>query len=339
MSADTTLPVIDLAALESGGAEQRRRLREITHEVGFFYLTGHGVDGGLTDDLIAAARDFFALPEGDKRQIENTYSPHFRGYTSIGGERTRGYVDWREQIDIGPERAAVEPIDPARPWDVLHGPNQWPQQVPRLRELALRWMDQCGAAGTRLLRAWAQSLGAPADFFDTAFADPDPLLKIARYPGHDGSVTDQGVGGHKDVGALTLLYPEPGSTGLQVEIDGEWADVEPIRDHFIVNIGELLEVATGGYLKATTHRVLPPPPDGDRISMPFFLNPALDRSLPVIELAPELAAEARGVGPDAHGGKLHEIYGLNALKSRLRAHPNVTERYHRGLLDLPALRD
>ncbi|WP_305094698.1 isopenicillin N synthase family oxygenase [Prescottella sp. R16] len=331
------LPIIDLNDLDL------EALRTVTHEIGFFYLTGHGIDQQLTDDLIAAAREFFALPEAEKLPIENSNSPHFRGYTRVGGERTQGYIDWREQLDIGPERRAVDPIDPARPWDVLHGPNLWPAAVPRLRELALEWSGQAQDAGLRLIRGWARSLGAPADFFDAAFADPDPLLKIARYPGHDGSVTGQGVGSHKDVGALTLLYPEPTSTGFQVEtsIRGggtAWLDVAPLPGHLLVNIGELLEVATGGYLKATVHRVLPPPAGTDRVSLPFFLNPGYDEALPVIPLSPELAADAAGVGPDQHGGTLHARYGLNALKSRLRAHPNVTERYHRDLLDLPALR-
>lgn len=335
MSDSTVLPVIDLSDLN--GDETTRntlldRLREATHEIGFFHLAGHGIDPVLADELVAAAREFFALPEADKLSIENIRSPHFRGYTRVGGERTQGYVDWREQLDIGPERDAVAAIDPDRPWEVLHGPNLWPEQVPRLRELALRWIDEAGNVGRRLLGAWAESLGAPADHFEDAFADPDPLLKIARYPGHDRSVTDQGVGSHKDVGALTLLYPEPGSTGFQVERDGRWVDIDPLPGHFIVNIGELLEVATGGYLQATVHRVLPPPAGTDRVSLPFFLNPGLDRELPPVELPADLAAAARGVGPDAHGGTLHAVYGLNALKSRLRAHPNVAERFHADLL-------
>lgn len=326
-----TLPIIDLENLDLD------LLRTVTHEIGFFHLTGHGIDQRCTDELVAAAREFFALPEADKLEIENGNSPHFRGYTRVGGEQTQGYIDWREQLDIGPERAAVEPIDPARPWDVLHGPNLWPARVPRLRGLALEWSAHAQSAGLRLISGWAESLGAPADFFDAAFADPDPLLKIARYPGHDGSVTNQGVGSHKDVGALTLLYPEPGSTGFQVGVGDGWLDVDPIPGRLLVNVGELLEVATGGYLKATVHRVRPPAAGTDRVSLPFFLNPGYDHALPTVPLPPELAAQAHGVGPDQHGGTLHALYGLNALKSRLRAHPNVTQRYHQGLLDLPAL--
>ncbi|MGN5240473.1 MULTISPECIES: 2-oxoglutarate and iron-dependent oxygenase domain-containing protein [unclassified Rhodococcus (in: high G+C Gram-positive bacteria)] len=334
MPDSATLPIIDLADLDRDGDTRTAlldRLRTVTHEIGFFHLAGHDIDESSARRLITSSREFFALPEADKLEIENSRSPHFRGYTRIGGEHTQGYIDWREQLDIGPERDAVTDIDPARPWEVLHGPNQWPTQVPHLREESLAWITRCSNVGMRLLRAWAESLGAPADFFDDAFAESDPLLKIARYPGHDLTVTGQGVGSHKDVGALTLLYPEHGSTGFQVERDGEWVDIDPIPGHFIVNIGELLEVATGGYLKATVHRVLPPAAGSDRVSLPFFLNPGLDKALPIVDLPTDLAAAAKGVGTDAHGGTLHSVYGLNALKSRLRAHPNVTERFHAEL--------
>lgn len=334
MPDDAALPVIDLDELDRGPDARGAlldRLRTATHEIGFFHLAGHGVDTGLADDLIHAAREFFALDDAAKSAVENINSPQFRGYTRVGGERTRGHIDWREQLDIGPERDAVVPIDPTRPWDVLRGPNLWPAQVPQLRQSALDWIGQAGAAGLRLLRAMAESLGAPGDLFDDAFADPEPLLKIVRYPGHDRSVTDQGVGSHKDVGVLTLLYPEPGSRGFEVERNGAWVEIEPLPGHFIVNIGELLEVATDGYLKATVHRVLPPVAGTDRVSLPFFLNPALDKALPTVTLPPDLAAVAAGVGSDMHGQTLHAVYGLNALKSRLRAHPNVTERYHAEL--------
>nr|WP_241266454.1 2-oxoglutarate and iron-dependent oxygenase domain-containing protein [Streptomyces scabichelini] len=41
-------------------------------------------------------------------EIENLNSPQFRGYTRTGTEYAAGSADWREQIDIGPERAALD---------------------------------------------------------------------------------------------------------------------------------------------------------------------------------------------------------------------------------------
>ncbi|NLG23043.1 MAG: isopenicillin N synthase family oxygenase, partial [Actinomycetales bacterium] len=99
------LPVLDLSLADdpATAAQFREQLREATHDYGFFYLVGHGIDPGLTSEIISVSREFFALPEADKLEIENVLSPHYRGYTRVGGERTQGKVDWREQIDIGPE--------------------------------------------------------------------------------------------------------------------------------------------------------------------------------------------------------------------------------------------
>jgi isopenicillin N synthase-like dioxygenase len=350
---DLSLPILDLSQLDAGphaASAFRDALRAATHDVGFFYLTGTGISPELEVRLHRAARDFFALPDADKLAIENIRSPHFRGYTRVGGERTQGRVDWREQIDIGPERAAV--TDPDAPaYARLIGPNLWPEAQPELRDVVSEWHDHLSGVARKLLRAWALTLGAPETYFDQHFGEPSTLIKIVRYPGKDdptpppprprhaartrgaepSAAWAQGVGAHKDSGVLTLLWVEPGKGGLQVQRDGEWVDAPAVPGAFVVNIGELLEYATRGYLIATNHRVVSPRYPDDRISVPFFFNPALDARLPIIELPAELAAEARGVTQDP-ANPIHALYGQNALKSRLRAHPDVAAIHHADLL-------
>jgi isopenicillin N synthase-like dioxygenase len=328
---DLNLPILDLSRLDAGEAEAAAfcaDLRTATHDVGFFYLTGTGIPAELEQRLHRAARDFFALPEADKLAIENVHSPHFRGYTRVGGERTQGEVDWREQIDIGPER---DPVTGGPAFTRLIGPNLWPKTQPELREVVDEWHAALSGISRRLLRAWALALGAEESYFDDHFGEPSTLIKIVRYPGTHEPLPQQGVGAHRDSGVLTLLWVEPGRGGLQVERDGEWVDAPPVDGAFVVNIGELLEYATGGYLKATNHRVISPTAPDDRLSIPFFFNPALDARLPLIELPPELAAQARGVTQDP-SNPIHSLYGENALKSRLRAHPDVAAIHHPDLV-------
>lgn len=350
---ELNLPILDLSLLDQGpeaASRFRDELRAATHDVGFFYLTGTGVTPELEERLLQAAHDFFALPEAEKLAIENVTSPHFRGYTRVGGERTQGRVDWREQIDIGPERDAIAETD-GPGYNRLVGPNLWPAAQPELRDVVTEWHDHLTGVARKLLRAWALALGAEEQYFDRHFGDPQTLIKIVRYPGKDDPTPQsprplhaapgrdaeppaawaQGVGAHKDSGVLTLLWVEPGKGGLQVERDGEWVDAPPVPGAFVVNIGELLEYATQGYLTATNHRVISPTFPDERISVPFFFNPALDARLPIIELPADLAAEARGVSQDP-ANPIHATYGENALKSRLRAHPDVAERWHADLL-------
>lgn len=325
MAVDTALPVVDLRA-PSG--QLRPTLRAAAHELGFFYLTGHDVPATLVDRMLGVARKFFGLPQADKDAIAMVRSPHFRGYTRLGGELTRGQVDWREQIDIGPERPpAGGPGAPDYLW--LQGPNQWPPALPELPALVDEWDAAMSAVARTLLRHWAASLGAAPDVFDRAFAEtPATLIKIIRYPAP--AATSQGVGAHRDSGVLTLLLAEPGSRGLQVRSGAHgWIEVPPLSGAFIVNIGELLEVATGGYLRATEHQVKLDGPAAERISVPYFFNPRLDAQIPVLSLPDELAA-----GADTHwsptedpADPIFSVYGRNAWKSRLRAHPDVADAH------------
>src|SRR6201999_135035 len=286
VSSVTTLPEVDL---RHPSGQLRERLREAAHEVGFFYLTGHEVPDGMIDRVLAAARRLFALPQAEKDAVAMVRSPHFRGYPRLGGELTQGEVDWREQIDMGPER---EPIGgPGKPdylW--LQGPNQWPAGLPELPGIVAEGDAGLAPVGRSFFSHLGGALGSPADVFDAAFAGaPSTLIKIVHYPATAAS--SQGVGAHRDAGVLTLLLAEPGSQGLQVRPGrngGDWIDV-PARDGaFIVNIGELLELATGGYLRATEHRVNLRHA-ADRISVPYFFNPRLDAQIPTLSLPPELA--------------------------------------------------
>jgi isopenicillin N synthase-like dioxygenase len=326
----TALPVVDLRA---GAGPLRKRLREAAHEVGFFYLTGHDVPETLVGRVLEVARRLFELPQTDKDAVAMVRSPHFRGYTRLGGELTLGEVDWREQIDIGPERPSVG--GPGRPdylW--LQGPNQWPAGLPELPGIVEEWDAAMSSVARTLLRHWAASLGSPPDVFDSAFAEtPATLIKIIRYPAR--AATSQGVGAHRDSGVLTLLLAEPDSRGLQVRRgrgshpDDGWIDVPPLEGAFIVNIGELLEVATRGYLRATEHRVKLDGPAAERISVPFFFNPRLDAQIPVLTLPDELAARADKdwSATDDPSDPIFSVYGRNAWKSRVRAHPDVADAH------------
>lgn len=335
MSLDS-LPILDFSRLNAGAeaaSEFRAELRNVMHEVGFFYLAGHGVPPALTESMLEVSRRFFELSEAQKLAVENVHSPQFRGYTRVGGELTDGAIDWREQIDIGAERETVPPGPDVADYWRLEGPNLWPAALPEMPGIVSEWTERLSEISLTLLRAVAVSLGAPEESFDEAFAArPFPLLKIVRYPGESGPEPKQGVGSHRDGGVLTLLLVEPGKGGLQVEYQGQWIDAPQVPGAFVVNIGEMLELATNGYLKATLHRVISPLRGTDRISLPFFYNPSLDATMPQLAGSPEFLARARGLSLDPTNSPILETYGDNALRYRLRAHPNVVAEHHADLL-------
>ncbi|MDQ9414978.1 isopenicillin N synthase family oxygenase, partial [Serratia marcescens] len=83
-------------------------------------------------------------------------------------------------------------------------------------------------------------------------------------------------------------------------------------------------------LRATVHRVETPPAGRDRLSIAFFLGARLD-AVPLYQLPPPLAAQARGPASDPLNPLLRDV-GYNYLKGRIRSHPDVAQRFYRDVI-------
>ena len=332
-----SLPLLDIAAFisdpDGAGSGFAEALTTACHDVGFVYLVGHGIDPRLERSVFESAGTFFALPEADRLQIVNTNSPHFRGYTRLGHEHTNGVSDLREQIDIGPERDEPVVAADAPRWMRLRGPNQWPAAVPSMRPAVTAWMDAMAVLGQHVLRALAIGLGQREDLFTPVVSpDPEVLVKIIRYPAPSAEhSTDQGVGAHHDSGLITFIMQDDVG-GLQVLRGHDFVDAPRIDGAYILNLGEMLQLATNGYLRATKHRVVSPAVGRERISIAYFFNPSMEATLAPIDLPPTLAAQAPG-GQNANpADPVLATYGDNWLKFRLRSHPDVAAIHHADLL-------
>ncbi|PNA05507.1 MULTISPECIES: isopenicillin N synthase family oxygenase [unclassified Pseudomonas] len=327
----TALPILDLSQFDGTPSQRQAFLDDLRHaarDVGFFYLTGHGIDANLLEQVQDYARQFFALPDSEKAAVGMINSPHFRGYNRAASEITRGQPDQREQFDLGAERDVL-PLNADSPlWARLQGPNQWPEALPQLKPLLLDWQQAMTQMSLRLLRAFAQALSLPEDAFDRLYGDkPNEHIKLMRYPGQASTASNQGVGAHKDSGFLSFLLQDR-QAGLQVEIEeGRWIDALPRDNTLVVNIGELLELATNGYLRATVHRVVSPPVGSERLSIAFFLGAQLDAVVPLYPLPTALLREARGPASDPLNPLFRDV-GWNYLKGRLRSHPDVAQRFY-----------
>lgn len=344
----TALPVLDMEPYlvdptGAGGRRFVRQLREACHDVGFAHLEGYGVDSDLEADVHEVADRFFGLPETDRLLIANTNSPHFRGYTRLGMEHTGGRPDWRDQIDIGPERPEADAVPGAPPWMRLRGPNQWPAAVPELRIAVTSWMAQMEHVGRGVLRALAESLGQRADHFEPLVTpDPEVLVKIIRYPAlperissSDEPANAHGVGEHHDSGLLTFIHQDDVG-GLQVQLGDDFVDVARRPGAYVLNLGEMLQFATSGYLRATRHRVVSPPAGRQRISVAYFFNPCMESRCSPVALPDDLAAHAPGGQNADPNDPVFATYGENWLKFRLRSHPDVAAIHHPDLVSAMA---
>ncbi len=336
----TQIPEVDL---RRGADALVDELRIVCHEVGFFLLVGHGIEPDFLDRHVRFQRELFALPLATKRSFDKRRSPHFRGWEEVGAERTGGKPDLREQLDLATENPSRgDRVDP--PYLRLDGPNQWPAEkaLPGFRAHMAEYFERMRSLADSLLEILSLGLGLPAGHLRERFGErPLSLVKLIDYPPTpDGGA---GVNPHKDAGFLTLLLQHDVG-GLQVQNpDGEWIDVPPRRDAFVVNLGEMLQEMTGNYFVATTHRVVASEP---RQSSAWFHGPDLRTELTPLDLAPEFAAavaaserhagagfmakaDELSAGVDGIGGRHGAgVYGQQLWNYYCRSYPENVARHH-----------
>jgi isopenicillin N synthase-like dioxygenase len=101
------------------------------------------------------------------------------------------------------------------------------------------------------------------------------LLRILHYPPviemEKGAVR---AAAHEDINLITLL-PSATQPGLEVlDLEGNWHKVECDPGSIVINVGDMLQEASGGLFKSTTHRVVNPSSENiSRYSMPLFVHP------------------------------------------------------------------
>ncbi|KAF5002159.1 hypothetical protein FDECE_10704 [Fusarium decemcellulare] len=337
----TQLPVLDLSLSkdEASLPTLLSSLRVALTDVGFLYVSNHGVPQSVIDDLVNILPALFALPDSAKRAIALENSPHFLGYSGAGSETTAGRSDQREQVELATELDAAPEGSPL--YDGLRGPNQWPSELPELRAVVERYIDELTKLGERFLRLVAKALDLPDEVFFSYLSDQH-RLKLVHYPASSGEDT-QGVGPHKDSSGwwTFLLQASPEVKGLQVlNKAGAWIEAPAIPDTFVVNIGQAFEVVTNGVCKATTHRVLSS--SSERFSVPFFQG--VRRSLTRREALESLAehfsrfgsgdesGEGRSIDAPFVTGK-YDTWGETQLRTKVRSHRENGRRFYPEVYD------
>lgn len=256
-------PVIDVGPLLADGETGRQaddtvaELHRACTETGFFVVAGHGLETELAH-LFDGARAFFEQPQTDKEAVPRVdrygFVPHVR--SAIDTERASARTEY---LDLGlrDEIALPEIADFDLP-------------------LAIR-RYQAGALGVGLviLAALTNALDLDPGFFAGHMADPQCRLRFLHYPPvepePDGTLPVP-TEPHTDYGLITLLATD-GVPGLEVKpLDGEWTPVPSTPDQLVVNLGDMMARWTNDVYRSTPHRVVGPA-SGDRISIPFFVNP------------------------------------------------------------------
>lgn len=273
------IPVIDLAPLlrDNDPAPVAREMLRACQDLGFFYISNHGIDDALRNDYFDVARRFFALPLEEKLKIDARRSNAHRGFFPVHAENNDpdASLDLKEGFDIMAEQALDdERVVAGVP---LHGPNQWPEELEGFRETTMQYFDSMASLGEKMMQGIAVALDLPADFFAGKLDGPFAMLRMLHYPPQSGQITRQeiGTGAHTDYGLLTILAQDDNG-GLQVQTrEGDWIDAPPLPGTFVVNIGDELQRWSNDALNSNPHRVINVS-GKERYSAPFFFHAAWD---------------------------------------------------------------
>ncbi len=282
----TDIPIIDVSPLRSQHVEDRMTVARALHgacrDIGFFYAEGHGIAPDLVEATFEASRRFFAQPMPAKQALSLKGSPVNYGYGELGSEQLQPDrpPDVNESFNLGLELPADHPA--LRDKTSGYGPNPWPA-LPGWRAQMLAYFDACLDLGRLIHRGFCLDLGLPEDFFEDKLDQPMAVLRILHYPASRATAAPRqfGAGEHTDYGNLTLLAVD-GVAGLQLRNrQGEWIDAPSVPGAFICNIGDCLMRWTNDTYVSTPHRVIPP--EKERYSIAFFLDPNADADVRTIE--------------------------------------------------------
>ena len=251
-----TLAAIDYRA-ENCGEAFVKSLRE----TGFGVLTNHPINAELVQAIYTEWQAFFETEEKHdflfKPETQDGFFPAAISETAKG----HSVKDIKEYFHV----------------------YTWGRIPESLKENILAYYEQANALAAELLD-WVEEF-SPAEV-SAKYSIPlskmveessRTLLRVLHYPPMTG---DEEVGAiraaaHEDINMLTVL-PAANEPGLQVlKKDGTWLDVPSDFGNIIINIGDMLQEASGGYFPSTTHRVINP--EGAdmtkaRVSLPLFLH-------------------------------------------------------------------
>ncbi|MCI5072553.1 isopenicillin N synthase family oxygenase [bacterium] len=240
----------------------QHQLLESFKDTGFAVLVDHPIDAKLIEQTYAVWKEFFDSPA----KQDYLFNPELQdGYFPLNSESAKGQdlPDLKEFFHYYPHLRL--PQSCKAPTQALH------QQLIELAHTLLGWLDE--VLPQDITQNFSQSLSSMAR------DSQQTLMRPIHYPPiQKNDLSKKGAiraAAHEDINLITLL-PAASAPGLQVkDTKGQWHDVSCDPGMIAVNVGDMLQESTGGYLPSTTHQVINPEQEAmqsSRYSIPLFVH-------------------------------------------------------------------
>ncbi|XP_078179401.1 jasmonate-induced oxygenase 1-like [Carex rostrata] len=271
-SSPLNIPVIDLSAMSR--EEMARAVSDASRGWGFLQVVNHGVRPELMRRAREVWRGFFHLPMEEKQRYANSPAT-YEGYGSRLGVEKGVRLDWGDYYFL-------HVLPPC-----LKSHEKWPALPNALRDTTDEYSRELINLCERIMEAMSIGLGLDPTRLQDSFggrADVGACLRVNYYPKCPQPELTLGLSSHSDPGGMTVLLVDDSVKGLQVRRGSDWVTIDPVRDAFIINVGDQIQVLSNAIYKSVEHRVMVNATD-ERLSMAFFYNPKADLPLsPIREL-------------------------------------------------------
>ncbi|KAE8662783.1 gibberellin 20 oxidase 1 [Hibiscus syriacus] len=243
MSSETpfSLPVINFSEqeLKLGSPEwdsAKVRVREALAEYGCFEASFDRVLV-VQKALFGALEEVFDLP----LQTKELY---------VSDKPARGYVPVESGLH---ENIIVDAANIAENIETGLTTTYWPQGNTNFSKTLVSFTKLASTLEKTVRRMILEIFGVEK-YADELIESTNYILKAMKYEGSQGRLPF--CGAHADQSMVTLLYQNE-VNGLEIQNkDGEWINVNPSPNSFIVLVGESLSVLLNGGLSSTYHRVI-----------------------------------------------------------------------------------
>lgn len=255
--------------------DAKKQFSHSLKSTGFAVLTHHPISEKLISNMYLEWQSFF---QDQAHKTKYLYSE----------ETQSGYFPFRIETAKGKSEADLKEFFHYYPNDLL--PAVVSTHTPTLRkELELLAQELLAWIEETLPPFIRKHLSSPLS--KMVEGSPSTLFRVIHYPPLTGQEAATAVRAdeHEDINLITLL-PAATQPGLQVkDLQGAWHNVVCDPGMMVVNVGDMLQEATGGYLPSTTHRVVNPDDSSNtsRFSAPLFLHPH-----PYVKLSERYTAES-----------------------------------------------
>lgn len=275
-----SLPTIDIGALASDETssqefvESSAELYSALSKFGFAIIVNHGVNSKIISDMRRAVANVFETPR-EVLLLDMVVKGNYRGFVPLGYFTPNSGNGNADQYEAWKLHNETDPSDPICSACHLYGSNKWPRINHDIKTPVMNYWSALTQLSERLIIAICSQLGVDPNKILSCMSNPLTNMTLLNYPPTSLQKDNWGIHPHKDFNLLTLLAHDP-IGGLEVRTrSNEWIKAECPPDGIVLNVGDMLELWSGGRLISTPHRVINRSTSA-RQSFPFFSKPRFD---------------------------------------------------------------